>query len=175
VTVTEQRPDAQQEAEPAADTVEVLSIEEILEQKQPDTETVTVDLGDDRTATFRFRGIGRLAWRRLLDEHPATDEQQQQHRAAQLERGVMPSQVTKLGWNADTFPPAAIAATCVEPKITEAQARKLWDSPAWNDGELDKLFSAVLLVNQSDRRVSLGKGYEAILASMLNSVPPTTT
>jgi hypothetical protein len=156
--------------DPAAEPADApeLSIDDILEAKQPSSETVTIVLDatadPPKTATIKVAAIGRIAWNDLLDEHQATDEQQSEFRQEQLERGLRPNQVQRRGWNPDTFPPVAIAACAVAPKISVAQAKKLWNDPRWNDGELDRLFSAVLLVNQSSKLVSLGKESEQMLA-----------
>src|SRR4051794_28043911 len=145
-----------------------LSIEDILDAKQPNRETVTIILDattdPPRTATITVTAIGRVAWRGLLDEHQASDDQQSEFRKEQLERGLRPNQVQRPGGDPDPSPPVAIAACATAPKITATQAKKMWNDPRRNDGELDRLFSAVLLVNQSSKLVSLGKESEQMLA-----------
>ncbi|MGZ4465198.1 MAG: hypothetical protein ACXVW0_07565 [Nocardioides sp.] len=73
---------------------------------------------------FVFRSIGRLAWRNLVAEHPPTKEQREQ---------------TFADFNVDTFPVAAVAASCVAPEgvtvegveelaeiLSEGQWNRLW-------------------------------------------------
>lgn len=96
---------------------------------------------DEATVTVRLRSMGRLAYERLLDAHPAPPEQI----AAAKAKGETP-----MPYNADTFPPALIAASMVEPELSEADARQLWDE--WNGGEASELFMAALTVNTSRRR-----------------------
>lgn len=155
-------------AEPAA--VDVLDFEAILDQWKPHTvdATITVDptVSPPTTAVITFQAIGNRAWEALKAAHPPTDEQQGAQRQEQLDRGVMPSKIQKLRWNPDTFPPALIAASAVSPKITPDQARRLWVDDKRNPAELDKLFSAALLANESAAQVRLGKDWETILDSV---------
>lgn len=70
------------------------------------------------TITLRFRGLGRNAFRRLVDEHPAEGAP----------------------FNPDTFPVALIAACAVDPAMTPAQAAALAD--VLSDGQWDEVFDA---------------------------------
>ena len=47
-------------------------------------------------------------------------------------------------WNPDTFQPALVAACCVKPDLTLAQANALWANEAWAAGERSSLFFAAL-------------------------------
>lgn len=84
-----------------------------------------------KTRTFVFRSIGRREWRKLSSEHPPTDEQKDQE--------------PELDHNPDTFPPAAIAASCMEPKLTLDDAAWLCDELP--DGEFFRIWQAVLSAN----------------------------
>lgn len=79
---------------------------------------------DEAKVEFRFRNIGRRAWADLLAKHPPTKEQAKTHR---------------VDHNPETFPLAAIAASCTAPEgidlaavkrleaaITDAQFTALW-------------------------------------------------
>lgn len=82
---------------------------------------------------FVFESIGRRPWRELLAKHPPTEEQKQAYR--------------RVDYNRDTFPAAAIAASCVNPKLTE-------DDAAWLDehlhvAEFDRLWAACYSANVS--------------------------
>lgn len=67
---------------------------------------------------FRFAGIGNLAWVKLVAAHPPTRDQLKAN--------------PKADHNEDTFPYAAIEASCVSPKMTADQARDLRSKP-WVD------------------------------------------
>lgn len=104
---------------------------------------------DDAVVAVRFRSVGRHAWDDLIRAHPPTEEQ-----VAEAKAGGM----VELNFNSDTFPPAAVAASLVEPKMTADEVAELWDSPDWNQAELGILFAAALEVNNSRRTLDLGKG-----------------
>jgi len=71
------------------------------------------------TVEIRLRGIGRNAFRALLDTHPGEDGR---------------------AYDFDTFPPALISACAVDPTLTEAQAYALAD--VLTDGQWDEIFDA---------------------------------
>lgn len=79
------------------------------------------------TRTFRLQGLPGSQWRELLKAHPpregdAGDEQ--------------------VEFNRKTFGVAALAACCVMPKMTVAQAEKLIDGPL-TDGQWNTLFGSI--------------------------------
>lgn len=80
---------------------------------------------------FRFRSIGKKPWADLLSLHPPTKEQLNVN--------------ARLDHNPETFPVAAIAASCVEPLMTVEQVGQL--ELAMNLAGFDKLWSACLDVN----------------------------
>ena len=86
------------------------------------------DKADAATKHIVVQSIGGRAWRKLVAEHPPTDPQYL--------------------WDLDTFPPAAVAACCVDPQLTVEQAERLAD--VLTDGQWDKLYKTVLLVNRGD-------------------------
>lgn len=78
---------------------------------------------------FEFVGVTRRAWSDLMAKHPPAKED--------ARRG--------LDFDPNTFPQAAIAATCTDPGITPEQSEKLLD--VLPQGEWDKLWGAVLTCN----------------------------
>lgn len=62
-----------------------------------------------KTRTLTFESIGRREWRKLLAEHPPTEQQKRDG----------------ADHNPETFPQAAIAASCIEPGLTTEQAEWL--------------------------------------------------
>ncbi len=108
-------------------------------------------------ATFFFRAIGRKAYEKLIEEHPATEEQQREARERGANAGLAP-QLARLHWNADTFPPALIAAASYEPKISHEEAWEIFHvSEDWNEGELTTLFVTARSAQEGRDVADLGK------------------
>lgn len=93
-------------------------------------------------AHFVFEGLGRRKFEALTVEHPPTREQRDRAKAV----GGFAS------WNPDEFAPALISACLVEPKLSTAEVRELWDHPAWNQAELGELFEAAIFVCRDRQR-----------------------
>lgn len=104
---------------------------------------------DDAVVTLKFRSIGHHAYDELVRAHPPTAEQIAEVKAAGVD--------VELNFNADTFPPAVVAASLEEPKMSVAEVTELWESPDWNQAELTVLFSAAVGVNQRRETLDLGK------------------
>lgn len=102
---------------------------------------------DAETVTMRFRSIGRKAYDALLLAHPPTEAD----KAEAKEAGTEPPP-----WDIGTFAPALVAASCVEPRMSEAEVHELWD--AWNAAESAQCWIAALYVNTQRRVAELGKG-----------------
>lgn len=81
--------------------------------------------------SFRFRAVGKRAWADLLKEHPPTKDQ----RAAN----------GRLDHNPETFPIAAIAASCVEPVLSVDDVAKL--EAVLNLAQFDVLWGGCLDAN----------------------------
>jgi hypothetical protein len=92
---------------------------------------------------FRFRAIGHKAWSDLVAEHPSGNAEQR--------------------WNTDTFPPALIAAACIDPVMTPEQVGELLE--VLNEGQADELFNAAYEVNAEPTQVPFSLAASAILAS----------
>jgi hypothetical protein len=88
---------------------------------------------DASTVTFRIRAVSAMAWRRLIEAHPPITP-------AEREEGW--------NWHAETFAPAVIAASCIDPAMSVEQATELGDR--LSDGQFSKLFALVLTVNSGD-------------------------
>lgn len=106
------------------------------------------DEAEEASEDFTFRGIGRQGFERLIDTHEPTKDQRAKARKENAE----------IQWNPETFPQALVAASLVEPDLTEEEVHEIWDSDEWNQAELLELFSAALEVNTTRRTASLGKG-----------------
>lgn len=103
----------------------------------------------ENSTKFVFRSIGRVPYDDLVNAHPPTDEQQE---IARKEGGAD----VDLSWNAETFPPALLAASIVEPKMTPEEIQEIWDSPDWGGNELLDLFNTALSAQTARRTVQLG-------------------
>ena len=87
----------------------------------------------DSEVEFVFSGLGRGAYTDLLRQHPPTDEQKVLAEAA----GASAS------WNADTFPPALLAASCSSVDGADEQWwAQRWQS--WTTGEVTRLWNVCL-------------------------------
>jgi hypothetical protein len=109
---------------------------EQAETKLADAEAVAAE----HLVDFRFESIGADAWDDLLEQHESPAEQKK-----------------KLGkddpgFDAKTFPQAAVAATLVDPQVDTVDdvraLRSKLPSRAW-----DQLFQAAVQVNRSDGRI----------------------
>lgn len=106
-----------------------------LVKKPVRTKTITMKVpGDDDAVeelTLRVRAIGQQAYDALLAEHPPTKKQKESGDS----------------YNIETFCPALISKSLVEPTLTYDEARELWTSETWSRGELTELFFSCVDVN----------------------------
>lgn len=100
---------------------------------------------------FVLRAIGRATYDALQDAHPPTQEQRNKAKRLGLDASGA------LAWNPETFPAALVAASLVEPKLSEAEMQALWADDNWNQAELSELFAAAVKVSGTRRTVELGK------------------
>jgi hypothetical protein len=89
------------------------AIQEQIEALEAEIEAVRVP--------FKFTSVGRRKWSDLLAAHPPTPEQIAMEREREDGKGM------PLDHNPDTFPVAAIAASCIEPAMTLAEVQELED------------------------------------------------
>lgn len=88
---------------------------------------------DGEELTVLFKALGAQEYDRLLGEHPPTPKQK-------LEGST---------YNIDSFGPALIAKVCVDPDLTEDEAKAIWESEDWSRGEIMTLFAnAIEICNQ---------------------------
>ena len=97
------------------------------------------------TVDFTFEAVSSALWRKLVAEHPPPPD----------EPGWM--------WDPETFPIAALAASCIEPAMTESQATELAEK--LSNAQWQKLFLAAMNVNVGDDLVPL-------FASDTGAAPP---
>jgi len=99
-----------------------------------------------KSRTFVFEGLGWGAWRDLMAKHPPAEEQSSVFRQA-VQLGFMPHAVENVTYNAETFIPAALAASCIEPGMTKHEASTLLRKAP--PGVIERIWSAVLDANLS--------------------------
>lgn len=88
---------------------------------------------------FIFRPIASTEYDDLIALHPPRDQDK--------ENG--------LNFNAETFPPVLIAASSYDPEISVDEAEGMFDDPAWNAGELVRLWNAALAANNETGDIPL--------------------
>lgn len=111
-------------------------------------------LVDGAEVVFTFRSIGRGPFNRLQDEHPPTSSQQTRALAEARALGL-PDRLARLRWDADTFPPALVAAAAMDPVISSDEAAAMFDDDGWNEAELTALFAAAVAA-QTERDLPAG-------------------
>lgn len=119
---------------------ELDEVEAEIEKLKPEVDAVTRHM--------KFQAVGRLAYQALEEDHPATAEDKKKAKAQGLQ-----TPVTCM----DTFAPALLAASCIEPEMTETQATQLYNSDKYNAIELHRIFYAAIEVNTHSKTVQLGK------------------
>lgn len=105
-----------------------------LKKKQRVTKTVTLavtgDDGNPMEVELTFRGVPAHEYDSLIAKHPPRKQDKAQG----------------YGYNPDKFGPAIIAATCVDPEMTDEDATEIWMSDDWNRGERMMLLMAAIEV-----------------------------
>ena len=105
--------------------------------------------------TFTFRDIGRKRFDAMIDEHPPTKEEKEQN----------------FQFHPDTFAPALLAATAVEPTMTPAEAQAIYDE--WGQGEVNALFMTAIAACTERASIPFSKsGTDEILDSLSSSITP---
>jgi hypothetical protein len=111
------------------------------------------------TVPFRFRALSKRVWSDLIAQHPPTKDQTRAH--------------PQLDHNPETFPVAAVAASCIDPAMTLEQAQRLETS--LNQSQWGRLWAACLDANVG---VDAPKSVAAGMLRRLNGAserPLTTT
>ena len=87
--------------------------------------------GGTDEVTLKYQAIGMRAYDRLVGKHPPKAEQRAEGSSFDI----------------DTFAPALIAACSVDPEITPAQAKQIWESEEWSRGDVMVLFRNAVELN----------------------------
>jgi hypothetical protein len=95
-------------------------------------------------AEFRFRALGDGPWSDLLAAHPPQNKEE--------------------AFDSSTFPPALIAACCIDPVMTAEQVTELF--AVLNQGQIKELFDAAWDANNEATSIPFSLRASAILASL---------
>lgn len=120
---------------------------------------------NEATQELLFESIGRARREALQEAHPPTSEDEEAaEEAYQIMRAAAPNpeHVAKqpAQFNFKTYSLALIAASCISPRLTEAEWREITDE--WTDGEYQGLWLTAQMVNGDGSLVSLGKSSLAL-------------
>lgn len=106
-----------------------------LKKKTRAQETFSIYLTDESGKTdeleLTYKAIGAQEYDKLVSKHPPTADQR----------------VEGASFNIDTFGPALISRVCVDPEMSENDAREIWQSPEWSRGDLMVLFRKAVELN----------------------------
>lgn len=94
---------------------------------------------------FKLRYIGDKAYSDLMAAHPSNDDNE--------------------AFDSEAFPRALVAASCVEPVMSEEQVTQLFE--VINEGEIKKLFDAAWDVHNSSDVIPFSLAASALLASLI--------
>jgi hypothetical protein len=94
---------------------------------------------------FKLRYIGDKAYSDLMAAHPSEDANE--------------------AFDSEAFPRALVAASCVEPVMSEEQVTQLFE--VINEGEIKKLFDAAWDVHNSSDLIPFSLAASALLASLI--------
>jgi hypothetical protein len=86
---------------------------------------------EPKEVTLKYQAIGMRAYDKLVAKYPPKPEQRAEGSSFDI----------------DTFAPALIAACAVEPEISIAQAKEIWDSEDWSRGDVMVLFRNAVELN----------------------------
>ncbi len=112
---------------------------------------------DGAVVEFTFEAMPRPDFEELRGKHLPTQAQREEFLAAAKAQGYGPKEVGQLNHNPDTFPPVLIAACCVSPTLTLAEAETMWSGEdEFSSGELGSLFLAAYAVNNVNALAPLG-------------------
>jgi hypothetical protein len=87
--------------------------------------------GGTNEVTLKYQAIGMRAYDRLVAKHPPKPEQRAEGSSFDI----------------DSFAPALIAACSVEPELSPAEAKQIWESDDWSRGDVMVLFRNAVELN----------------------------
>ncbi len=111
---------------------------------------------EDDKVTFSFRDPGRQKFDALVDAFPPSEQDRKEN---------------QFQWDPDGFVPALIALAALDPKLSDVEAKEIYDE--WGRGDVEALFNAALQASLEQASIPFTKrDTEAILASVQNLITP---
>lgn len=136
---------ADETSEQQQDAPKRVATKEHLLKKKPATAELTMmmedDDGEDVELVLKFRALSNNQYEALIEEHPPSAEDKKNNSR----------------WNSDTFPPALVAKTLVEPAMNYHEVVAIFESDDWNAGELLQIFQTALGVCMKGFNVPFSK------------------
>ena len=127
-----------------SDSLQIATLDQLLGKKKR-AETITIELQDENGPVkvgIKLQALPSEIYDNLITQHPPTEKDKKE--GAQ--------------WNPDTFAPALMKATFVEPALDLDSARRLWKAETWSSGELVDLFNSCVRINLKGLNVPLSDG-----------------
>jgi hypothetical protein len=97
---------------------------------------------DEASKEFEFQAISRAELERLKSEFPPSEDQWDRYKTQVRANPLLSAP----DFDPEALAPVLMAACCVDPVMTRAEAEQVWDS--LSDGEAAVLFEAAWSVNQ---------------------------
>lgn len=97
---------------------------DLLRSKRRRSKTISLDINGQQ-AEFVFNALSAAELDKLQAKFPPSAEQK----------------LKGMAWNADTFPPALVAACLSEPEVSYEEMVEIFSSGEWSTGELSTLFN----------------------------------
>lgn len=116
------------------------TVTQMLSRYRPREKTVQLPLSDG-PATFKFRAVPARKFDELVDKFPPTEKQWAAYRET-AKATLFAAPPTS---DANALAPELLALCCVEPQLSEIDARLLWEQ--LSEGDAQKLFGAAWSVN----------------------------
>ena len=126
----------------------------------------------EHTSLMIFVGVSPHKVDILKRQHPPTDEDREKMKA----QGATEEEMASLNHSPTTFPPALIAMTLADPKLTEEEVTELiWESGNFNEAECMSLVMAATRAQGSIARVDLGPTFGAPRSASNSNGSQTTS
>lgn len=112
--------------------------------KNRETFTLHYGSGDEKgEIEMTAEALSMKDYDKLLTKYPPTDEE-----------------ATKgLNYELEKFAPALIAACMVDPEMSLADAKKLWNGENWSRGDVEAIFTRMMRLNHRDSTIPFtGRG-----------------
>lgn len=123
------------------------------------------DQAEGAIATFWFQDCGRKKYDDLVTEHPPTKEQRDEWKEGGGEGN--------LAYDPNTFVPALIALTAVDPVISLEEANEICDE--WSTGDVTTLFNSAISACIVQAPVPLSRRSQTDTAEISSSESSSTT